>query len=132
MQHPEIVKISENEYFFGTDKVTHIGNSILVVETQGDQTPELVDLIKNNYHEFFNLFGGKVKLLVDLDHIGKNPPVARRLWTEVARDPLTTKLAVYGMHPVARVLASFIMGTTHISKYRFFESKEEALNWLKQ
>jgi len=41
------------------------------------------------------------------------------------------KIAIWGLSPVARVIASFVMG---ISKkdIRFFNSEEKALSWLKK
>ena len=42
------------------------------------------------------------------------------------------KVALFGLHPVARVIAAFIMGITRKKDMRFFKSKEEALAWLKE
>ena len=42
------------------------------------------------------------------------------------------KIAMFGMHPVARVVASFVMGVTNKEDMRFFKSKEDALLWLKE
>jgi hypothetical protein len=44
----------------------------------------------------------------------------------------TGKVALIGMHPVARVLASFVIGMTRKEDLRFFKTEEEALAWLKE
>jgi len=44
----------------------------------------------------------------------------------------TGKVAVFGLHPVARVIASFVMGVSKNKDMRFFKAKEEALAWLKE
>jgi len=42
------------------------------------------------------------------------------------------KAALIGLHPVARVLASFFIGFAKNRRTRFFKSKEEALLWFKE
>ena len=42
------------------------------------------------------------------------------------------KVALVGMNPVVRVIASFIIGTTKKEGFRFFKSNDEALAWLKE
>ena len=47
-------------------------------------------------------------------------------------DEKLVKIAIFGLNPVARVIASFIMGVAKKKDQRFFKTKEEALAWLKQ
>ena len=42
------------------------------------------------------------------------------------------KIAHWGINPVAKILASFVMGLSKKTEMRFFTSKEEALAWLKE
>ena len=42
------------------------------------------------------------------------------------------KIAMFGMHPVARVISSFVMGVINKGDMRFFKTKEDALAWLKE
>lgn len=74
---------------------------------------------------------GKVKILVDLNHCGKVSASVRRLAKRDFEKEKTGKVAMFGMHPVARILASFIIGITRKDDIRFFKTKEEALVWLK-
>jgi len=65
-----------------------------------------------------------------LNNCGKNEPGARLIWSQISDEENTNKVALFGMHPVARVLASFVMGITNRNNQRFFKTKEEAVNWL--
>jgi hypothetical protein len=47
-------------------------------------------------------------------------------------DTKTGKTAFFGMHPVARVIASFVMGVSPNKMMRFFKTKEDALIWLRE
>ena len=50
---------------------------------------------------------------------------------EAFEDEKIGKVALFGLHPVARVIASFVMGVTKKEDMRFFRTKEEALAWIK-
>ena len=74
---------------------------------------------------------GKLNILVDLNKAGKGSSEARKLAQENMKDGTLGKIALFGLHPVARVLAAFILGVTSKKDARFFKTKEEALAWLK-
>jgi len=42
------------------------------------------------------------------------------------------KVAMIGMHPVARMIMSFVMGITQKKDICVFKTKEDALKWLKE
>jgi hypothetical protein len=54
------------------------------------------------------------------------------IFREAAEKVFKGKMAYFGMHPVARVIASFMMGVTRKQNMRFFKTREEALAWLKE
>ncbi len=47
-------------------------------------------------------------------------------------DKIFGKVALFGLHPVARVVASFFMGATKKKDMRFYKTRGEALAWLKE
>ena len=51
---------------------------------------------------------------------------------EMFENEQNEKIALFGIHPVARVIASFVMGATKKKDIRFFKSREEAFLWLKE
>ena len=75
---------------------------------------------------------GKVNILVDINHCGKVPAKVRRMAKRDFEKETTGKVAMFGMHPVARILASFIIGITRKEDIRFFKTEAEALAWLKE
>ena len=75
---------------------------------------------------------GKVNTLVDLSRAGKPTPKAREVGRKRMENEYIGKIALFGQHPVARVIASFFMGVTRKKDMRFFKTKEKALVWLKE
>jgi hypothetical protein len=74
---------------------------------------------------------GKTYTLVDLNNAGMPSQKARKIGQEMIAHERTGKIAFFGLHPVARVIASFIVGVSQKADLRFFKSREEALAWLK-
>jgi len=77
--------------------------------------------------------GGRVvNTFIDLTRAGKPTPEGRRIGQQRLDAEGIGKIAIFGMHPVAKVIASFVMGVTRKKDMRFFESREKALSWLKE
>ncbi len=74
----------------------------------------------------------KRNLFIDNNNAGKITSKARKIFHELDNRETTGKVAVFGLHPVARVLASFYMGVSRNKKMRFFTTKEDALDWLRE
>jgi hypothetical protein len=74
---------------------------------------------------------GRMNVLIDLTRAGKPTPKARKLARVRLEDVCIGKVALFGMHPVARVIASFVIGITRKKDMRFFKTKDEALAWLR-
>ncbi len=127
-----IKRVSKNEIHIGKNKIIVSDNSLIYIEAVGEQTAELAEATNNYYEKIFALFPGKVKQLINLNKAGKNSPEARALWKKLNEHNRTEKVAVFGMHPVAKVIASFVMGVTDKKDIRFFSSKEKALVWLNE
>ena len=64
--------------------------------------------------------------------VAKNSPEARKIWRNFSEDEDTHKVAMFGIHPVAMVIASFVTNITKKNEMRFFKTKEEALEWIKK
>ena len=78
------------------------------------------------------ILSGKVNVLVDLNKTEMPTHDARKRGQNAFESEKIGKVALFGMHPVARVLASFVIGVTKKENLRFFKSKDEALAWLKE
>jgi hypothetical protein len=118
------IRIGESRYYFGED-------NIIYVTEVGEIDDQKVMAIKEVFPEFLAVANGKVNILVDLNKAKKPSTKARKLFMEITEHKSVHKIAHFGMHPVARVLASFIMGVSQKKEMCFFKTKEEALKWLK-
>ncbi len=119
------IRVGQNRVYLGEDNILYIS---VVGEVDGKTSAAIREIdIK-----FKGMVEGKVQVLGDLNKAGKQSTEARKVWKELAEDDRTGKIAMYGAHPVARVLASFVMGVSRKKDMRFFKTKEEALAWLKE
>ncbi|GAG13094.1 unnamed protein product, partial [marine sediment metagenome] len=117
--------VGENRLYLGEDNIIRI--TIL-----GELDEETQIEINNAGYKLMNTVEGKVNALVDLNKAGKISPGARKREVEISEHDKTGKVALFGLHPVARVVASFFMGISKKKDMRFFKIEEEALAWLKQ
>lgn len=126
----EIKKICETEFNMGENKISLIEGNIIHVIAQGEQTTE----IALNYKKICEMLSanleGKINYLINLNKCGKNSSEAREIWKELSELETTNKVATYGLNPVSRVIASFVIGNLEKGDMRFFKTKEEALSWI--
>lgn len=130
MNDIEIKRISDTEIWLGENKATIIEGNIIFVIAKGEQSTE----IAMKHQEIYDLLAlsivGKVNYLIDLNHCGKNSPEAREIWKNISEQSNTGRVATFGLNPVARVIASFVIGNYKQGNLRFFNTKEEAILWL--
>jgi hypothetical protein len=126
----EIIKISETEFIIGLNKLSLIEENIIHVIAQGEQTTEIALEDKKICEMLSANLEQKVNYLIDLNKCGKNSPGARQIWKELSELETTNKVATYGLNPVSRVIASFVLGNLTKGNMRFFKTKEEAMNWI--
>ena len=107
-------------------------NNILNITNIGEIDEKIAIKMKEAVRKLTNMVDGKVHTLTDLNKAGKTTSKARKIFQELANQGGPGKTALFGMHPVARVLASFVMGASKREDMRFFKTKEEALAWLKE
>jgi len=128
----EIKQISEREIWIGESRF-YLGEDDIFYETiVGKQDEKTVTVALEYHNKFKNMVKGKMKMLINLNNAGHLSSEARKIGKKTFEDEKIGKVAMFGMHPVARVLASFVMGVTKKEDMRFFKTKEEALAWLKE
>ena len=132
MPNPLVVKtITEQEFIVGKNKTSLIENNIISVVAIGEQTDEIAEKQREINQKLAGQVAGQINYLVDLNNCGKNSPKARKIWSDLCEDKGTDKVAVFGMHPVAKVIAAFVMKIS-TKEMHFFNTREEAVSWLKQ
>ena len=122
----------DREILIGEGHIYLDRDNIIYAAPVGEIDEKIAIEFKDGILKFMNRFEGKVNGIVDLNKCGKQSSKARAVFEELNDDKKVGKLAFFGMHPVARVLASFAMGVSKNKDMRFFKTKEEALAWLKE
>ena len=110
--------------------IFYVEDNILHIISNGDTDEKTAIRIKKVILKFFGA-RSKTNIFVDMNNFGKITPEARRIAKEVMNDEKTGYIAFVGNHPVARVIAEFLMLISGNKKSRFFSNPEEALQWLK-
>ena len=129
----EIKQISEREIWVGECKVYLGDDGIIYDIAEGNRNDKELALgIKEAVLKLSNLYEKKMNLFVDLNFAPQPSSEARKVYQSIAEHDKIGKIAMFGLHPVARVLAAFIMGVSKKKDTRFFKTKEEALAWLKE
>ena len=128
----EVKQVSEREIWVGENRLYLDEDNVLCIINVGEIDEKIAIEIKEAVLKIMNMVEGKVHTITDLNKAGKTTSRARKVFQELAEHEKQGKNAFYGMHPVARVLASFFMGISKKKDIRFFKTKEEALTWLKK
>ncbi len=118
------IRVGENRLHLDED-------NIIRITIVGELDEETQIRINDAGYKLMNTVEGKVNALIDLNKAGKTLPGARKRQIEISEYEKTAKVALFGLHPVARVVASFFMGVTKKKDIRFFKTEKEALAWLK-
>lgn len=119
------IRIGKNRLYLSEDNTLHISDV-------GKVDEEIAILCKNAAFKLSSMVEGKVNVFIDINQAEKQSAEVRKDWKEFSEYEKFGKIALFGMHPVARVVASFVMGVSKKKDMRFFKSREEALAWLKE
>ena len=123
---------NEREIWVGESR-TYLGeDNIIYVTAAGSPDEKMAIANKEAAVKLASMVEGKVNVLLDVTAVGKQSTEARKVWKEYNEYEKFGKLALVGLHPVAQVVASFVMGTSKKKDMRLFKTKQEALVWLKE
>jgi len=118
------IKIGENKLYLSEE-------NILYDTIVGDMTDEVAIATRDATYKLMDDVEGKLNVLIDINQTGKPSKKARNIFKEFLGHEKWGKVAIFGMHPVARMVATFGIGVSNKKDVRFFKTKEEALVWLK-
>ncbi|MGQ7867995.1 SpoIIAA family protein [Sunxiuqinia sp. sy24] len=125
-------EISKDEMWINHNCIRLIEGNIFHITASGEQTSEMAYTYLDLFDKMLSGSAQPVSYLIDLNQAGKNSSGARKLWTQIGDDSQTHRIALFGLHPVALVLASFVIGVSNEQKMRFFKTEQEAMAWLKE
>ena len=118
------------EFWVGPTQVTLMDGDTLNVKAMGPQTYETAMAHLKIFEHFYEQVNKPLKFLIDLNDAGKNSAEARKVWKDISEHEYTSKVALVGIHPVARVIAGFVMSISTSNKIKFFSTREKALKWF--
>ena len=121
----------DREVWVGKNRL-YLEDNTIRITVVGELDEETQLAINNAGYKLMSTVEGKVDAIIDINQAGKILPGARKRQVEISEHEKTGKVAIFGLHPVARVLASFFMGTTKKRDINFFRTEEGALAWLKE
>jgi hypothetical protein len=126
------MKKNEREILIGENRISLEENNMVRLIIIGEIDEEIANRINEASLKLVNMVEGKVNVLIDLNKTGKTSTAARKKQKEISELEKWRKIALFGLHPVARVLAAFYIGISRNKNQRFFKTEEEALKWLKE
>ncbi len=127
-----IKQINEKEYIAGGNHIFLIQNNIILSNPVGPQTIEMAKLYYQVTQKLLKLVNGQINILIDLNNSGKSSSEVRSFWNKVGTQKEYNKIAFFGLHPVARVIASFEIGINGSKNMQFFKTEEQAIEWLQK
>ena len=131
-EYPSVEKISEYEYKINNHTMLLAQNAVILITVKGALDRETVIRLSDIMQRFIPYLEntGQFNVLIDLNHAGKPSIEARETLKKLNDHPKIGKVAHFGMNPVAKVLANFVMGISKNKNMRFFHSRESAEEWL--
>jgi hypothetical protein len=122
----------DKQILVGDNKVYIDENNIIHVLITGDVNNTTANLANKALLDLIGEVEGNVNIFVDINEAGTHTRGARIIGEKALDNRRIGKIALFGLSPVARVLASFFIGFSKKKDMQFFNTKEEAFEWLKK
>lgn len=127
-----VQQIDDREIWVNECKLRLGEDNIIYNKAAKNPDEELALAINEAILQLANRVEGKVGMLIDITNTGRPSAKARKIFSSLEDHDKIRKHAFFGAHPVARILASFFMTANKKKNLAFFETKEEAMAWLKE
>lgn len=108
-------------------------DGILRTTLAGDLDRSVIDRLREDYQPFLDAATtlNPLNNLLHTPRVGKISSAARRFFTELTGDPRFGLAAIINPPRRVRVLGKFILKATGRQNINFYQSEENALDWLK-
>ena len=116
----------------GETQVIFRDDNILYFIMGGKPDHDMAINIKNIALDFINKSENKISFLIDINKVGQPSSDARKIFRDMQELDKVKKTALFGAHPVAKILASVVISISRKGNQRFFDTKEDALKWLNE
>lgn len=129
---PGVEQVGDKEFRIRDNRIFLVENNIIYIEAMGEQTDEIAEAHFELHNIICKSISHRLSYLINLNNAGKSSHRARMVWQEMSDLENAGKVALFGIHPVARLLATFVIGGKQYKNIRFFNTKEEAKSWLRE
>jgi hypothetical protein len=126
----QAIQSGEREILLGQNRFYLDEKNVLNCIVAGYSDEKIALGTKESCIKLAQMVKGKVRVYIDLNNAGEYSSKARKIIRELTEHPKIGKCAVFGMHPVARVIAAFVIGVSGNRDMRFFKTKEDAITWM--
>ncbi len=87
--------------------------------------------MRDVFYSLLSKVDDKANIFADNNRTKKPSLEARKIFQEMIEYEKVDKIAILGLHPVARMLAAFMTGLSRNKNIRVFMNRGEALEWLR-
>ena len=120
-----------SEIIVGNNKFKLDEDDIINVTTIGEFDAQTAIAMKNAFYQIIDMIEGRCDIIVDANRGAKPTPEARKIFKEMTEHKQIGKVAIIGMNPVVKMMATFVIGISEKKNMKIFKTREEAIAWLK-
>ena len=125
-----IKQISDKEIWINDGQMLLGDDNIIYCISLKEPDEQHAIAVHESLLKLASMLEGKVNVFLDISDTKRPSVKAKRVFSQLIQHEKIGKFAFFGAHPVARVLASFMMGIIGKKDVRFFKEREEAIAWL--
>lgn len=118
------ISVGENRFYLGED-------NIIYVTIIGELDENNAIAMRDVFYSLLSKVDDKANIFADNNRTKKPSLEARKIFQEMIEYEKVDKIAILGLHPVARMLAAFMTGLSRNKNIRVFMNRGEALEWLR-
>lgn len=119
------IMVGKNRIYLDDDSIIHFINVGDIDEKDALEAAKAMGKLNG-------LAGGKANFLIDLNRGGKLTSEAKKILKDFSENTIKGKLGFWGLSALPKLLASIFMTVTKKSDMSFFETREQAVAWLKE
>ncbi|MDD5530970.1 MAG: STAS/SEC14 domain-containing protein [bacterium] len=127
---PKLTLKEERKILVGNHTFYLDRDNILYITIVGEIDDKKTNIILDAFTKLQGMVKGKVNIFVNINNAGKLSIKTRTLPTKLHMNKKIGKIAIFGLTPVAKVIAAFFMGNSKTKGMKFFNTKEKAIEWL--
>lgn len=126
-----MTKRKDREIFVGKNRFYLGNNDIIYITLKEEINKEAILKMRGAFLKLFMLANDKCNILAINKKHGTPPLMANKIFKEVSEGEKIEKVAILNMEPGTNGLSSFMSRFYRNDNLNYFDSREDALMWLK-